>query len=262
MPQAKTQNPPTSTAWMSAFSAARWARGITLLEWARHRQPAEVAILESADCGHAEKYSRKVKRLQAMITDESGRERLDITQVGDQAAAGRLMLEIVNDEFAADNRLSAALRAELKTGGVVLGVPGEPPFGEVQKIPAQHVDEIIDGILWPREIGTTHRASAAPIGLRLFKTEPHTQRQAELPAAGEVEMMRTGAPGRPSVMHLVVSEFDRRAKARRIEPTVAAQAKVLAGWLTEKHPTAPRLTPKTIENNIRGTYRKTKQSLA
>jgi hypothetical protein len=72
------------------------------------------------------------------------------------------------------------------------------------------------------------------------------------------ELLPSGAPGRPSVMHLVVREFERRCAAGELEEGVAEQSRVLAQWLLDAHPNAKRLTPKTIENNIRAGFRRAK----
>jgi hypothetical protein len=66
---------------------------------------------------------------------------------------------------------------------------------------------------------------------------------------------KSGAPGRPSAMDLVEKEFQRRVAAGELKETLAAQSKVLAGWLQDNHPGEPPLTPKTIENKLRESYR-------
>ncbi len=68
----------------------------------------------------------------------------------------------------------------------------------------------------------------------------------------------TGAPGRPSIKHLVLSEFRRRSGAGEVERTLAAEAKALQKWAKQEHPKAPALTPRTIETQIRAEYRRYK----
>lgn len=65
----------------------------------------------------------------------------------------------------------------------------------------------------------------------------------------------TGAPGRPSSMHLVVLKLRERAKAGRLETTVKGEAAALAAWFKANHPDKAPPTAKTIENNIRAEYR-------
>ena len=65
---------------------------------------------------------------------------------------------------------------------------------------------------------------------------------------------RTGAAGRPSSMKIVQAEFDRRVLERKIEVSLADQARCLAKWLANYHPNAPRLEAKGIETGIRSAY--------
>jgi hypothetical protein len=63
---------------------------------------------------------------------------------------------------------------------------------------------------------------------------------------------QTGAPGRPTSMHHVQREFTRTAEAGELEATLRAESRILAGWLVRAHPNAVPLTPKAIENKLRG----------
>lgn len=71
----------------------------------------------------------------------------------------------------------------------------------------------------------------------------------------DVALLPTGAPGRPTVMHLVKAEFERRRDAGRLEASLTAQAEELVEWLRTKHPRARALKPKTIANNLRAAFR-------
>ncbi len=66
---------------------------------------------------------------------------------------------------------------------------------------------------------------------------------------------RTGAPGRPTSMHLIFDELERRADRGTIERGVGKEARALVAWLTSEHPMQPRPKPKTVENQIRIRYR-------
>jgi len=66
---------------------------------------------------------------------------------------------------------------------------------------------------------------------------------------------RTGAPGRPTSMHLIKKEFERRAAAGSLDDQLAAVAQSLVNWLKETHPAEPQMTPKTVENNLRVAFR-------
>lgn len=70
--------------------------------------------------------------------------------------------------------------------------------------------------------------------------------------------LSTGAPGRPSSMHLIEREFRRRAELGLLDPNLTAQAKALAEWVKENHPKAPPATANTIANRLRPLYRSLK----
>ncbi|AOG04380.1 hypothetical protein [Bosea sp. RAC05] len=66
---------------------------------------------------------------------------------------------------------------------------------------------------------------------------------------------RSGGPGRPSSMHLVEAEFRRRCALATVEVSMAKESVYLAAWLRSAHPTAPPLTPKTIQNRLLSAFR-------
>ena len=72
------------------------------------------------------------------------------------------------------------------------------------------------------------------------------------------ENLPTGAPGKPSMMHLIFTEFQRRTNANdtEVEHTNAAEARSLRDWLVKKHPEGNIPTARTIENRIREEYLK------
>jgi hypothetical protein len=71
---------------------------------------------------------------------------------------------------------------------------------------------------------------------------------------------RTGAPGRPTSIHLVEAEFEARCARNEVKASLAEEAEALAVWLRDEHPNAPRLTAKTIKNNLRAAYRQHKEA--
>jgi len=71
---------------------------------------------------------------------------------------------------------------------------------------------------------------------------------------------RTGAPGRPTSMHLVETEFRARCARNEVEASLAKEADLLAAWLSNEHPSSPRLTTKTIKNRLRDAYRQHKEA--
>jgi hypothetical protein len=75
-----------------------------------------------------------------------------------------------------------------------------------------------------------------------------------------LDSLRTGAPGRPSLMHLVEAEHQRRASRHATETSVRKEAQSLAQWMHDTHPSARPLTAKTIENKIRARHRNPKNA--
>jgi hypothetical protein len=69
------------------------------------------------------------------------------------------------------------------------------------------------------------------------------------------QIHHTGAPGRPSSMHLVEAEYRARWHRGEAEASIGAEAKTLAEWLQNKHPDVPRLKPKSIANRLRREHR-------
>jgi hypothetical protein len=79
-----------------------------------------------------------------------------------------------------------------------------------------------------------------------------------MPGTAQIESTapKSGAPGRPSSMHLIEQEFQRRVAEGKIEGRLSQQARVLADWQKATHPDQPNATPKTIENRIRSAFRR------
>jgi hypothetical protein len=67
---------------------------------------------------------------------------------------------------------------------------------------------------------------------------------------------RTGAPGRPSAMHLVEEEYRARWARGEAQSSIGAEAEYLSQWLANAHPTVPRVTAKTICNRLRSEHRR------
>jgi hypothetical protein len=72
--------------------------------------------------------------------------------------------------------------------------------------------------------------------------------------------LQTGAPGRPTSMHLVKAEFEARGSRGEVCATLNEEARFLAGWLQRTHPANPIAQPKSIANAIRATYNAAKRA--
>jgi hypothetical protein len=70
---------------------------------------------------------------------------------------------------------------------------------------------------------------------------------------------RTGAPGRPTPMHLAFAEYRRRLEEGTAKDRVTAESEYLAGWLADTHPGLPQLKAKSIRNKIAEEHRNAKK---
>jgi hypothetical protein len=66
---------------------------------------------------------------------------------------------------------------------------------------------------------------------------------------------KSGLPGKPTIKHLVLAEFERRAGAGDAEKTLEKEAAVLRLWASKEHREASTPSARTIENQIRPRYR-------
>ncbi len=78
------------------------------------------------------------------------------------------------------------------------------------------------------------------------------------PPAPQPPEPTTGAPGRPSSMHLVEAEFERRCATETLAPTLKEQARLLEEWFRRQYPETQPVTAKTIENRLRDPFRRAK----
>ena len=69
---------------------------------------------------------------------------------------------------------------------------------------------------------------------------------------------RTGSPGRPTIKHKILDEFQKRVGLNTFHLTLASEAEELRKWAKKEHPDAPCPTLKTIENLIRDEHRRAK----
>jgi len=77
-------------------------------------------------------------------------------------------------------------------------------------------------------------------------------------AKDDIALTRTGAPGRPSSMHLIEAEHAARWDRGEAKTSVAEEAHALNAWFKHAYPYLPAPTPNTIENRIRPEHRQRK----
>lgn len=159
--------------------------------------------------------------------------------------AGARARKVQSELARLQRQLKRALAERLIAGELVAYGQTEPPFGSWRAIPAAAWRE-----LQIRDIRKGHVfGPAGDIG------GVHVL-EADSPAASRArDWPGTGAPGRPSSMHKVIEEFERRAEAGRLEPSLNRQAQALAAWLRAVHADMPPATAKTIANRLREAYR-------
>jgi hypothetical protein len=66
---------------------------------------------------------------------------------------------------------------------------------------------------------------------------------------------RTGGAGRPSSMHLIRAEMERRAAEGRLSSSLEKEASVLVSWFQQTHPALACPTTKTVKNSLRHHFR-------
>ena len=93
-----------------------------------------------------------------------------------------------------------------------------------------------------------------------FRATPEAEPEPSPPPAAEKPepagpVYSTGAPGKPSSMHLIEQELRRRAAAIELCTTLSAEADHLEAWLRSAHPEAAPATAKTIRNRLGSLYR-------
>jgi hypothetical protein len=166
-------------------------------------------------------------------------------QIVGRPSSGGPPQTITNETFAGV-LVSHALRDELSI------IVGEDPWISCTPyIDQQHWSSDFNDELYLVHYGPatwTHLQVRKSDVLREFQIE-------EIPDATKLFSYKSGAPGRPTSKHLVKMEFDARYQRGDAARSVKLEATALASWLGETHPNAPQLTTKTIENQIRSTFR-------
>jgi hypothetical protein len=74
-------------------------------------------------------------------------------------------------------------------------------------------------------------------------------------------VFRTGAPGRPTSMFLVETEFLARLKRGETLPWIGEESEILCAWLKKTHRNYPPLTARTIENRLRPLHREHREQM-
>jgi hypothetical protein len=86
--------------------------------------------------------------------------------------------------------------------------------------------------------------------LLIEEAELHRWCATWLAPAPQTLITKTGAPGRPTSMGVVIAEFERRRTNEMCESSRDAEAKALEAWVKKTHPDLPAPTAKTIRNKL------------
>ncbi len=121
-------------------------------------------------------------------------------------------------------------------------VQDQPPFGPWRAIPSLSWRS-----LEPVDTEAGH--------FRAGKTELRSVQVVEGRYEPPIEIVSSGAPGRPTSRQIYMAEFKRRCEAGIAGAAVKAEAAYLESWMAQRHPAAPGAEAKTIENNIREDHR-------
>jgi hypothetical protein len=128
----------------------------------------------------------------------------------------------------------------------------QTPMASLQQLPAD-VWPILEIVDWQNGIA---RDLQNVLYYSIHAASARQQTNDDLPEEeSSPPIYRTGAPGKPTSMHLVEAEFRARCDRGEAKPTIGDEAEILAEWLRRTHPNAPPLTPKTVKNQLRAAHR-------
>lgn len=91
-------------------------------------------------------------------------------------------------------------------------------------------------------------------GLRGFSERWRAVR-GNMDAPLEPDIARTGAAGRPTIMHLIKAEMQARAGRGELLTTLAGECRLLQEWAAKMHPGSPVPGNRAIENALRDDYK-------
>jgi hypothetical protein len=147
------------------------------------------------------------------------------------------------DRNRAWERIEQSFIGQLVDSALVIYAQHEPPFGDWRAL----APESCRGM----RISDLHNGSVTASNFELVGVYVA---EAQAPVA-EATRQTTGGPGRPTSIHLIEGEFERRSAAGTLEPNLTKESNTLAEWFKETHPDLTQVKAKTIENKLRSRYR-------
>ncbi|PKQ10731.1 MAG: hypothetical protein CVT70_18000 [Alphaproteobacteria bacterium HGW-Alphaproteobacteria-1] len=157
-------------------------------------------------------------------------------------------------------QIEGDLMSKLRRGVLTIWAREGSPLAPWRKIPASawrtlKLDDVIKG-------------TAKGPGVELFDIRMGVPVKVQAPPAAiappvEDDLIPKGTPGRPNKgIDIIKVEFERRAAAKELASSLAAESRTLADWYRHTYPRRECPTPKTIENNIRLDYNAAKTGQA
>jgi hypothetical protein len=179
-----------------------------------------------------------------------------------QDAFGQLLARIASEQVALTGMRDG--QREKLDGHLFAGIPVDYPFldtplslllsEELYLCSCVYIDEVHWQNDWNDRLETRHSIRWSK--LMVLKSDvAHYWPFVDDPTDAARPVRQTGAPGRPTSMHLVEAEFRARWERGEVQKSIGAEADALCAWLKAAHPEAPRLTPKSIANRLRHEHR-------
>jgi hypothetical protein len=120
-----------------------------------------------------------------------------------------------------------------------------------------------DGITWDNELGVPCAIERIHIVSddieKMFSSEAASLQVDVNIGKPSSDFGGTGVAGRPTSRYLALQEMNRRAFDGKLCETLAEEVRELRDYLQTFHPSAPQPKQKSLENSIRGEYRKLSQ---
>jgi hypothetical protein len=169
-----------------------------------------------------------------------------------------LLVVHLSDPTTSDN---SVLERSIQTAFGIARQAGETWFikDATERGPEDDLDRLM---LHPREaalwlLSKPKKRHLVPPSLRAFLAQGGRNELAPAAVPGEAG---TGAPGRPTSMHLIQNEFERRCASGTTASGTAEAAKELLDWFRQTYPAKPPPTEKTIKNRLPEWRRESDQS--
>lgn len=163
----------------------------------------------------------------------------------------------VHESEQSPRRQARRIRAQLELALLNALVEGKlVASGYDTRSPADAKPVAISPDRWRVMTPDFQKSSAEGSGVSLFGIRVFRNAAALNSHLLQVDLYRSGLPGRPTVKQLIIAEFDRRMSSGQALGSLPAEARELSDWAFTNHPQAPAPSPRTIENQIRERHRR------